>query len=186
MKLNTKTVVLGCLLLLAAAVIFLISSSKEPAENLSASAPPKKEIRPTPNMVTPKILMSDRDFNAMNQTPEQKEALEKNRKAALEIMDDAATSYDAAELPKIQPYLVNPDPQLREAAMNAMIVLGDASAGAMMREAAKSMSSPEEAVKLLKSADYVELPSADIKKISEHMKKKKQAKENSPAPVEKW
>lgn len=88
-----------------------------------------------------------------------------DRDAILEKMQDAATSYDPAELPVIRPYLESPDPVIRDAAVDAMIVLGDASAGRMLREAAKKMSSAEESSKMEKAADYVELPSASLKDI---------------------
>ncbi len=45
-----------------------------------------------------------------------------------------------------------------------MIILGDASAGPMLREAAKRVDSDLEAKDLEKKADYVELPPIDIKK----------------------
>ena len=78
----------------------------------------------------------------------------------LEQINDASVTYDPRELSKIQPFLTHADPEVRKAAMNGMIVLGDASAGAMLRDAAKSAQSPQEAVAMLEAADYVELPSA--------------------------
>jgi hypothetical protein len=102
--------------------------------------------------------------------------LEKRRELAIEKMHEASISYDAAELPVIQPYLESPDPQLRAAAVDAMVVLGDASAGPMLRDAAKKLKSEEEAKKMEKAADYIELPPASVKDISENMKKIKDAK----------
>ena len=98
------------------------------------------------------------------------------KEAAIEIMQDASTSYDPKELPVIRPYLESPDPEIRDAAVDAMIVLGDASAGPMIRDAAKKVSSPEERKKMEKAADYVELPSASFKEISERMKKRRAQK----------
>ena len=97
-----------------------------------------------------------------------------DREAVLEKMQDAATSYDPEELSVIQPYLESADPLIREAAVDAMIVLGDASAGSMLREAAQKMSSAEESKKMVKAADYVELPSASLKEISKQLKKRKE------------
>lgn len=101
------------------------------------------------------------------------------REASIEEMQDASTSYDPKELPIIQPYLESADPLLREAAVDAMIVLGDASAGPMLRAAAQKMDSKEESKKMMEAADYVELPPASFKQISEMMKKRK--KENREA-----
>lgn len=104
---------------------------------------------------------------------------EADREEAIEKMQDAATSYDPKELSVIRPYLESDDPKLREAAVDAMIVLGDASAGPMLRDAAKKLDSAEESKKMIKAADYVELPSASFKQISELLKKRKAHKEEA-------
>ena len=98
------------------------------------------------------------------------------REAAIEKMDEASTSYDPAELPIIQPYLESSDPELREAAIDAMINLGDASAGPMLREAAQKLDSDIEAKKMMDAADYVELPSANFKEMSKMFKKRREEK----------
>jgi len=85
-----------------------------------------------------------------------------NRESILTLLDDLATTYDAAELPKIQPYLVNADPEIRQAALNAMLVLGDGAASPLLREAAGKLSNPREATALLDAADHLELPSASL------------------------
>jgi hypothetical protein len=92
------------------------------------------------------------------------------RDAALEKIHDAATTYDPVELAAIQPYLVNADLGIREAAVNGMIVLGDAAAGPMLREAAARMESAEEAKAMLAAADYVELPPANLKELIKRSK----------------
>lgn len=70
------------------------------------------------------------------------------------------------QLAVIRPYLTNVDAELRAAAVDAMIVLGDASAGAMLRMAAAEISSAEEAAVMMEAADYVELPPANLKKLT--------------------
>lgn len=77
----------------------------------------------------------------------------------LETVHQASITYDPKELPAIQKYLLDADPEIREAARNAMIVLGDAAAGPMLRDASKLAPTPHEAVAMLEAADYVELPS---------------------------
>jgi len=96
------------------------------------------------------------------------------REAAIEKMDDASTSYDPAQLPIIQPYLESSDPKLREAAIDAMINLGDAAAAPMLRDAAAKLKSDLEAKKMNEAADYLELPSANFKEISEMFKKRRE------------
>lgn len=77
----------------------------------------------------------------------------------LETVHQASITYDPKELPVIQKFLLDADPEIREAARNAMIVLGDGSAGPMLRDASKLAPTPHEAVAMLEAADYVELPS---------------------------
>lgn len=79
-------------------------------------------------------------------------------------IEDAASSYSAEELPKIQPYLLHPDPEVRAAAVQGMINLGDASAAPLLRTAAQLAPSSQEAEGMKKAADYVELPSASLRK----------------------
>lgn len=80
----------------------------------------------------------------------------------LEAIQDAAVSYDAKELPKIQPYLLHPDPEVRAAARQGMIDLGDAAAGPLLRAASNLALSPEEALALKEAANFVELPSGSL------------------------
>ncbi|MBT8037356.1 MAG: hypothetical protein KJO21_07410 [Verrucomicrobiae bacterium] len=80
----------------------------------------------------------------------------------LEDLHKAAITYDAAELAKITPYLLHSHPDIRKAAIDAMITLGDAAAAPLLRTAAQNAPTPHEAVALLNAADYVELPSAKI------------------------
>jgi hypothetical protein len=47
----------------------------------------------------------------------------------------------------------------------------------MLREAAKSLASEEEAKQMLKAADYVELPPANIKEVAEKMRKNRETKQ---------
>jgi len=76
----------------------------------------------------------------------------------LEILSTAATTYDPAELPTIEPYLADPDPEIRQAAVDSMMILGDAAAAPLLRAAAASSPTPAEAENLLKAAAYLELP----------------------------
>jgi hypothetical protein len=83
-------------------------------------------------------------------------ALEK-REILAEI-EDAAVSYDPAELPRIRPYLEHADGEIRAAAMDGMVVLGDAAAVPMLRDAAARLASRQEAEKFRQAAAFLELP----------------------------
>ncbi len=89
------------------------------------------------------------------------------KKAVLESLNDAATTYDAAQLPFINKFLYDGDPEIRKAARDAMLVLGDASAGKMLREAGETATNEQERSELMKAADYAELPTVNLKQMQE-------------------
>ncbi|QJE98779.1 hypothetical protein [Luteolibacter luteus] len=84
------------------------------------------------------------------------------RAALLAEIEQFSVSYDAKELPKIEPYLLHPDAEVRKAAMNGMIVLGDSAAAPLLRKAAEKAPTPQEAVALTEAADYMELPAGSF------------------------
>ncbi len=83
-----------------------------------------------------------------------------DRQIILEAIHTASISYDPVDLPRIQPYLSHPDPEIREAALNGIVTLGHASGAPLLRDAANRAMSPKEAALLRERADYLELPSA--------------------------
>lgn len=80
----------------------------------------------------------------------------------LEAIQEASISYDAKELPKIQPHLIHPDAEVRAAALDGVLVLGDAAGAPLLRQAASTLKDPREAVKYLDAAEYLELPSGSL------------------------
>ncbi len=82
--------------------------------------------------------------------------------AVLESIHEASISYDAKELPRIQPFLLHPEKEVRAAAIQGIIVLGDAAGGPLLRSASRQTANPKEALEMLEAADYVELPSASL------------------------
>lgn len=87
---------------------------------------------------------------------------EEQRKEILVKIEEASVTYDPKGLPLLDPYLLHPDPEIRAAALNGMIVLGEAGAAPMLRDAAKKAPTPKEAVALTEAADYLELPSGSF------------------------
>lgn len=156
----------GTVLAAAAAVFFWSSDPKSPAD-----VPGTAKTEPTADLKRPRpsatAITGHAEGNGTPSatgessgklTPEQQAALEKEREDSLVILDQAATTYDAAQLPVIDKYLYHKDPAIRKAAMDAMIVLGDHGAGKLLRDAAQSAASEEEKKALLAAADYAELP----------------------------
>ena len=180
MNFNKKNILYLALAIAAILLVFKLTSAKKMDPTLNSAT---QSATRTGNQ---DISKADKPLNAAGQStagaplPTDSNLaaaeLEKRRAEAIEKMHEAATSYDAAELPVIQPYLESSDPKMRAAAVDAMIVLGDASAGPMLREAAKKLESEDEAKKMEKAAAYIELPPVNVKDISENMKKIKDAR----------
>lgn len=158
MKLPTSGVLAGALLVMAVVLtIFVVSRDESPP-------PPVAETRgskPSSEART-KAEMPQKAAPA----PEPEKATDETREAAIEEMHEAAITYDPAQLRVIQPYLLHSDPELRHAAREAMLVLGDASASPMLREAAKSAASTREALQYEEAAEFLELPRGKFKKLN--------------------
>ena len=92
-------------------------------------------------------------------SPASEKLSEEQRADIAKKIEEASVMYDAKALPLIEPYLLHPDPEVRTAALNGMITLGEAGAAPLLREAAKKAATPKEAVAMGEAADYLELPS---------------------------
>jgi|GEM_PF-1435362 len=104
--------------------------------------------------------------------------------AVFNEIEAAAITYDAEELPILESYLFDPDPEIRQAALNGMLTLGDAAASPLLREAAENAYSPQEAVAMLEAADYLELPSGTLPPIKKNVSGKRLRKELSVKPLQ--
>jgi hypothetical protein len=99
--------------------------------------------------------------------------------AILDKIHEASVTYNAANLPIIKPYLLSPDPEIRQEAVSGMVILGEAAASPMLREAAKHMNTAEDVKIMLEAAEYLELPRANLKEL---LNKKKNKATPPPAP----
>lgn len=84
------------------------------------------------------------------------------RAAALEAMHTAMVSYDPTKLPVITAYLNHPDEELRQAALENLLQMGEAAAAPLLRAASEKARSPQEALAMLDAADFLELPPAKL------------------------
>lgn len=173
MKLEKKTVLAGALLIVALIMIVMrLSFPDRYSPDLEMEPVAQSENRAQTRATTLEVPRADSQIQ--DGVPHGEKSGHQvspiTRDAALEKMHEAAVTYDPAELQVIRPYLENPDPELRAYAVEAIIILGDSSAGPMLREAAKKLASPEEALKMEQAADYIELPPANLKQISEFIK----------------
>lgn len=86
-----------------------------------------------------------------------------DREKIFQVIEAASITYDPAELPKIQPYLTHPDPEVRAEALNGIVNLGDEAGVPLLREAARRVPNSEESRRLIEMAEYLELPASTTK-----------------------
>ena len=154
-------------LTLVAAVVLSVSlfNLERPADQKSAQA----HARPT----NPNVTAKKSNGGARTQVPVSQanhSSLLTKQEEALAFLHDRSVTYDSAELPKIQPYLLSHDIEVQKAAIDAMIVLGDSAAAPILREASRQTMDTDTVMEMLKAADYLELPPVDIKKMATLLK----------------
>ncbi|MDB6078778.1 MAG: hypothetical protein JWO82_2525 [Akkermansiaceae bacterium] len=129
------------------------AASPVPQEQASAAVTAQSsarlnERRAAEAQVTPGSLPSP----APASSPEEKEQ-------RFDAINAAATTYAPEGIRDIKPYLLDPDAEIRLAAKDGLIVLGEAGGASALRAAAKQLKDPREAAVFLEAADYLELPS---------------------------
>lgn len=84
------------------------------------------------------------------------------RTAILTRIEDMAVQYDAQQLPNLEAFLLHSDPEIRAAAVQGFVTLGEPAGAPLLRKAAQNAATPEETMRLLKAADYLELPPGSL------------------------
>lgn len=126
----------------------------KPSPTSSVVASPKASFEPTEEIKTlPSTVYS---VPASTPSPSEKDKI-------IDKVRDASTTYDAASLPIIEPYLYSPDPEVRGEAVNAIVNLGDKAGAALLRKYAEKESDLERKLEILKLADWLELPSGKFR-----------------------
>lgn len=80
-------------------------------------------------------------------------------------IEDAMTTYSEEGLPVLKPYLSHPDPEIREAAVEAIVQLAVPSGAAVLKDAARRARSTEEQIRMLEGAEFLELPRLPLDKL---------------------
>lgn len=153
---KSRSLVLGlaaCLVVGAGLLMFIQQPEKAvpaPGQPTVAKAVVTKEDAKNSNTTAPAKAEEDKDPVAPLDA--------KQRETLLVEIEQISVTYDAKELPKLEPYLLHPDAEVRKAAMNGMVVLGDSAASPLLRKAAEKAPTPQEAVALTEAADFMALP----------------------------
>jgi len=125
----------------------LSSSAKIPhLPSVAVSALPATKLAPERPVVTSFVAVSE------------KPVTEEQKFAQLDNLQEAAITYSPAAIPLIEPSLYSSDREIREAAADAMVALGETAGAAVLRKAAAKARDPREAAALLERAEYLELP----------------------------
>ncbi len=115
-------------------------------------APARKSVLAEPPTILPQAL----DANGSTAEGEER------RFAIVGSLQEAATSYSPEGIPLIEPSLYSSDREVREAAADALVVLGETGGAKALRKAAAKSRDPREAVALIERAEYLELPPAKL------------------------
>lgn len=95
---------------------------------------------------------------------------------ALDAIQELAITYDAASIPALAKFLSHADPEIRAAARDGLITLGERAAIPALQSAART-ATPEEARALLEAAEFLALPT-----LTEHRAAQKAAKAGAATP----
>jgi hypothetical protein len=80
------------------------------------------------------------------------------REAVLSVIEDASTTYDVSGLTVLGPLLGHSDPEVREATVEGIVQLGDVAGAKTLRDAARSPTDPKLKDRMIKAAQFLELP----------------------------
>jgi HEAT repeat protein len=71
---------------------------------------------------------------------------------------EAMVTYSPEGVKALEPMLADAEPEIREAAINAIIQIGEKSGADALRRAARKTKLPRERMRMLEAADFIELP----------------------------
>jgi len=177
---NSKLLWPAALVLLALVAAIVILAALDTGERAAPAAAEATEVEPAPEPVyadlppggvsiTPRVASGSSPASGGNvaitsvaqalvaDTANNLEA----RGQVFDLIDDAMVTYDIEGLKTLSPLLSHPDPAIREAAIEGIAQLGVVEGAKKLREAARRARTPNEAVLMNETADFLELPEYD-------------------------
>ncbi|MGC4015939.1 MAG: hypothetical protein QM755_15650 [Luteolibacter sp.] len=136
---------------LAVVLGFLVSQK----DTVKEEARPVVALRPS----LPERSQTSRQLDPARKVSRTPELTEGEREDAMQQIGDAVITYEAAAVKVIAPFLTSPDRELRSAAREGLIQLGEPDGIAALRLAATLMSDSAETNACREAADFLELPS---------------------------
>lgn len=150
------------------------------APNGAASNPPAATTpvaAPTATPLAPALSVEPAAVSSTTAAPEDAQTPLPTGDAALEAITDLAVTYDAAAVPALARYLGHSDPEIRSAARDGLIQLGERAAIPFLEAAAKT-APVDEAKELREAAEFLALPTWTERRAEQ--KKAKAAAANAP------
>lgn len=132
---------------------FFMRTPAAPVPVLSASAPDTS----TKVSIPPPSIRSVVESAPQAQAARAVEPLPSGE-AARTAITELAITYDAAAVPELARFLTHPDPEIRTAAREGLISLGERAAIPWLKDAARTAPA-EEAIALKQAAEFLALPS---------------------------
>lgn len=142
------------LLGLVAWVVFIVlvppkssgETDRKPADTPSAPADLKSRVRSSSSSSA-----TDSSAKASSADPELRES-------ARTTIDAAVVTYSPEGVKAIRPYLLDADPEIRAAARDGMVQLGESDAIPYLRDAASKLEDAQEIASLQEAAELLSLP----------------------------
>ena len=137
---------------LALWTIFVAMTSSKSSEQ--ASAAPRQE--PAKRLQT-SAKSAEREDRAS--VANRKSTTDPDRLATAQaVIESAALRYEPSAVKDIRPWLLDTDPQIRQAARDGLVMLGESDAIPFLRDAASRLKDPTEIASFHEAADLLSLP----------------------------
>lgn len=156
------------LVAVAVLVAFLIIVGLDTGDTTPPAAVASEDVAPTTYSELPAAPVSFVESSGAGRAevaPSLQEALQADttrdeaaREVVLEAIEDAMTTYSPEGFPVLTPLLAHPDREVREAAIEGIVQIGEPSGAAILRAAAKKARDPRDAEDMLEAAKFLELP----------------------------
>jgi len=175
---NLAIAVIALLAIVTTAVVASRTFSK-PAASPEQPIPAPVAPLARPSQRLPSGIQGDQIPGARESAPPGApgQAPSPSKDRVLDRIQIAATTYDPAQLSVIEPYLYHADPEIRAAALDGVVLLGDGAGAKLLRTAAGKTTDPSEALRLKEMADYLDLPPLPTDSIVSSLKAAKKAQD---------
>ena len=154
MKTNT---IFACGLLVVLSVTGWFLTHREQVTP-APSVPPARDAAKTLPVAARQVALTPPPGGVTSPAPPAPPVLPQGE-AALEAIQTLATTYDAKEVPALARYLESSSREVRAAALQGLIQLGDGAAVPYLKAAADKTMDTQEQSDLLKAAEFLALPS---------------------------